>query len=61
MTGGPASLKFDGKQSAVQAIPEHDPDASASREFPAKYQPSAHSREMVRPEILPTTLRLEPR
>jgi hypothetical protein len=26
-----------------------------------KYQPSAHAHEMVRAEILPTTLRLEPR
>ena len=60
-TGGLASLEFDGNQLAVQAIPEpgHDATAKASRELLAKYQ-SPHAKEMVRPEILPTTLRLEP-
>ncbi|MBV8736203.1 MAG: hypothetical protein JO007_02900 [Alphaproteobacteria bacterium] len=45
----------------MQVIPEHDPDAvaKASREFLKKYQPSGHAQEMVRSEILPTTLRLE--
>ena len=59
--GGPATLEFGTRQLAVQAIPEHDPDAvaKASREFLRKYQPSAHAQEMVRSEILPTTLRLE--
>jgi hypothetical protein len=61
--GGPATLEFAGRRLAVQAIPELDPDAvaKASREFLRKYQPSAHAQEMVRSEILPTTLRLRPR
>jgi hypothetical protein len=48
---------------AVQAIPAADQDvvARASREFLRKYQRSSHAQEMVRPETLPTTLRLEPR
>ena len=59
--GGPATLEFGARRVAVQAIPEHDPDAvaKASREFLKKYQPSSHAQEMVRSEILPTTLRLE--
>jgi hypothetical protein len=35
--------------------------ARANREYLRKYQPSSHAREMVRSEVLPTTLRLEPR
>lgn len=60
--GGLASLEFDGNQLAVQAIPEPGDEviAKASEEFLTKYQPSAHAMEMVRPEILPTTLRLVP-
>jgi hypothetical protein len=40
--GGPATLEFGARRLAVQAIPEHDPDAvaKASREFLRKYQPS---------------------
>ena len=61
--GGPATLEFAGRRLAVQAIPASDPDsvARASREILRKYQPSSHAQEMVRAEILPTTLRLEPR
>ena len=61
--GGPATLEFAGHQLKVQAIPASDADAvaRASREFLHKYRTSSHSQEMVRPEILPTTLRLEPR
>ncbi len=61
--GGPAMLEFAGRRLAVQAIPASDQAAVArtSREFLRKYQPSTHAQEMVRPEILPTTLRLEPR
>jgi hypothetical protein len=62
-TGGPATFEFAGRRLAVQAIPEHDADAvaKASREFLRKHQPNAHAHEMVRSEILSTTLRLEPR
>ena len=61
--GGPATLEFAGRQLPVQAIPAGD-DASVSRASGAilrKYQNSSHAQEMVRAEILPTTLRLEPR
>jgi hypothetical protein len=61
--GGPATLEFGGRRVAVQAIPASDDDAVArtSREILKKYRRSSHAQEMVRPEILPTTMRLEPR
>src|ERR1700751_4029426 len=61
--GGPATLEFAGHRLLVQAIPAGDPDAGAraGREFLRKYQKSSHAQEMVRSEILPTTLRLVPR
>ena len=61
--GGPATLEFAGHRLGVQAIPASDPDAvaRASREFLRKYQPSPYAQSMVRSEVLPTTLRLEPR
>lgn len=61
--GGAATLEFAGRLVAVQAVPVGD-DASverASREILRKYRHSSHAQEMVRAEILPTTLRLEPR
>jgi hypothetical protein len=47
----------------VQAIPETDPSAieRASSEYLRKYRPSPYAQAMVKPEVLPTTLRLEPR
>jgi len=47
-TGGSATLEFGGRRLGVQALPTTDPDsiARASRD---------------RAEVLPTTLRLEPR
>ena len=61
--GGPAFLEFASRRLAVQAIPASDPTAVArvSHEFLRKYQLSPHAQEMVRSEVLPTTLRLEPR
>jgi hypothetical protein len=61
--GGPATLEFAGRRLAVQAIPASGPDpvARTSREFQRKYQPDSHAQEMVRPETIPTTLRLVPR
>ena len=61
--GGPAILEFVGRRLEVQAFPASDagPVARASAEFLRKYQPSSYAQEMVRPETLPTTLRLEPR
>ena len=61
--GGPATLEFAGRRLAVQAFPASDAASvdRASREILRKYQHSSHAQEMVRAEILPTTLRLEPR
>jgi hypothetical protein len=61
--GGPATLEFARRRLPVQAIPANDAAsvARASAEFLRKYQPSSHAHEMVRSEVLPTTLRLESR
>jgi hypothetical protein len=61
--GGPATLEFAGRRLEVQALPVSDPDAiaRASREYLRKYQSSPYAQAMVRAEVLPTTLRLEPR
>jgi hypothetical protein len=61
--GGPATLEFAGRRLAVQAIPESDPAAvdRASREYLRKYRPSPYAQAMVKSEVLPTTLQLEPR
>ena len=62
-TGGTATLGFAGRRLEVQALPASDADsiARASREYLRKYQPSPYAQSMVRAEVLPTTLRLEPR
>ncbi len=61
--GGPATLEFDGQHVNVQAIPATDAASieRASQEFLSKYRSSSYAASMVRPEVLPTTLRLEPR
>jgi hypothetical protein len=61
--GGPATLEFAGRRLPVQASPVSDPAvvALASQDYLRKYQPSPYAQSMVRPEVLPTTLRLEPR
>jgi hypothetical protein len=61
--GGPVTLEFAGRRLAVQAIPATDPAAvdRASREYLRKYQGSPYAQTMVRSDVLPTTLRLEPR
>ena len=61
--GGAATLEFAGQRLAVQAVPESDVGAinRASDEYLRKYQPSPYAQAMVKPEVLPTTLRLEPR
>jgi hypothetical protein len=61
--GGPATLEFAGRRLPVQASPVSDPAvvARASQDYLRKYQPSPYAQSMVRPEVLPTTLRLEPR
>jgi hypothetical protein len=62
-TGGSATLEFAGRRLGVQALPASDADsiARASRDCLRKYQPSPYAQAMVRAEVLPTTLRLEPR
>ncbi|HTW68385.1 MAG TPA: DUF2255 family protein [Acetobacteraceae bacterium] len=61
--GGPATLEIAGRGLAVQALPANDAASveRASREILRKYRHSSHAQEMVRAEILPTTLRLESR
>jgi hypothetical protein len=61
--GGPATLEFARRRLPVQAIPASEPAAvdRASREYLRKYQASPYAPAMVKPEALPTTLRLEPR
>jgi hypothetical protein len=61
--GGPATLEFQGKRVPVQAAPVADAQSveRASREYLAKYQSSPYAKPMVRADVLPTTLRLEPR
>jgi hypothetical protein len=62
-TGGPATLEFAGRRLEVQALPANDAASitRASDEYLRKYQPSPYAQSMVRAEVLPTTLRLEPR
>src|SRR5215472_5812901 len=61
--GGPAALEFAGRRLDVQALPVSDADAiaQASGEYLRKYRPSPYAQSMIRAEVLPTTLRLEPR
>ena len=62
-TGGSATLEFGGHRLVVQAVPVSDADAiaRASREYLRKYETSPYVQSVVRAEVLPTTLRLEPR
>lgn len=61
-TGGAATLEFAGRRLAVRAVPATDPASidRASREYLRKYRASPYVQSVVRPDILPTTLRLEP-
>ena len=63
VAGGSAALEFAGRRQAVQALPASDAASieRASREYLRKYQPSPYAQSIVRAEVLPTTLRLEPR
>jgi hypothetical protein len=58
-----ATLEAAGRRLAVQAIPAGDPQSidRASRAFLGKYEPSPYAQSIVKADILPTTLRLEPR
>jgi hypothetical protein len=61
-TGGAATLEFNGEQVAVQAVPTTDALSieRASQKFLLKYQSSPYAASIVRPEVLETTLRLDP-
>jgi len=61
--GASATLEVAGRQLAVCAVPASDPGAieRASGEYLRKYRPSPYALTMVKPELLSTTLRLEPR
>jgi hypothetical protein len=61
--GGPATLEFAGRRLAVQAVPANEPAAveHTSREYLRKYGPGPYATAMVQPEVVATTLRLEPR
>ena len=58
-----ADLEVDGKTIHVKAIPVSDQESieAVSRAYLEKYRSSPYAKDMVRPEVLPTTLRLEPR
>ena len=61
--GGPAALEFAGRIVPVLAVPATDAASveRASRQYLAKYRDSPYAGPMVRDEVLPTTLRLDPR
>ena len=61
--GGPATLEVGRRALAVQAVPAEDAASieRASAAFLAKYRPSSYAEAMVKPEVLGTTLRLDPR
>ena len=61
--GAGATLEVAGRLLAVRSVPVSDPGAieRASREYLRKYRPSPYAQTMVKPELLSTTLRLEPR
>jgi len=60
--GQHATLEFSGRRLAVNAIPATDQASidRVSHEYLRKYRTSAYARSVVRPDILPTTLRLDP-
>jgi hypothetical protein len=60
--GGPATLEFNGEQLAVQAVSATDTGSieRASQEFLSKYRSSPYAASIVRPDVLETTLRLDP-
>jgi hypothetical protein len=60
--GGSATLEFAGQRLAVRAVPAADPATieRVSRAFLGKYEPSPYAQAMVKPDILTTTLRLDP-
>jgi hypothetical protein len=63
VAAGGASLEFAGRRLPVRAIPAVDPTSidRATRGYRDKYRTSPYLQSVVRADILPTTLRLEPR
>ena len=61
--GGEATVEFNGHKLPVRAVPAADQASieQATREYLRKYGRSPYAQSVVRPDILPTTLRLEPR
>jgi hypothetical protein len=57
-----ADVEFEGKAIHVRAIPVKDraTTEAVSRAYLEKYRDSPYAKDMVRDEVLPTTLRLEP-
>ncbi len=57
-----ADLEFAGKKIHVKAVPVKDPKtiAAVSRAYQEKYRSSPYAKDMLRAEVLPGTLRLEP-
>lgn len=57
-----AAIHIDGQRLAVRAVPVTDETiiSRVSSEILRKYRGSPSANSMVRPETLPTTLRLEP-
>ena len=51
----------DRREVAIRTASDADSIARASPEYLRKCQPSPYAQSMVRAEVLPTTLRLEPR
>ena len=56
-------IHVSGEQLPVRAVPATDPDSvdHASAGYRRKYTDSPYLGSMTRPEVLPTTLRLDPR
>jgi hypothetical protein len=59
---GRATLELDDRRWPVRVTPVADPAVigKVSQAYLAKYTTSPYAKEMVRPEILPTTLHLDP-
>jgi hypothetical protein len=57
-----ADVEVDGKTIHVRAIPVNDQKRieAVSQAYLEKYRGSPYAKDMVRPEVVPTTLLLEP-
>src|SRR5690242_9513378 len=57
--GGEATVEFNGHKLPVRAVPAADQASieQATREYLRKYGRSPYAQSVVRPDILPTTLR----